>query len=265
MWSVFKTQIHTGLMCIYKLKQIFQFNTCIAVLLVSLLNSNILLANEEKLPFFEISYAVENNYVSAGNAIVTFRPFSEKRLVLELETKPKGIFTLLKAGRITESAIYHADSTDYLPTIYTYTDIYKSERDFSVRFDRKEKNVVLEKKDDVSTHDVDSMTVDRLSMTLWMIQVIDNNPETKSFRIPVFHQSSYLAEFKNMGREILKTEKGKVEVIRLEQSDGSTSPRKYKTITWLSKKEKYGIPVPIKIEQFKNDELEVRLIMETFR
>lgn len=209
---------------------------------------------------FDVSYEVGNNLISAGNARLSLTN-NEGRWLYSLKTKPKGIFKLTGKGRIQESSTFELaaleNGVQIQPQVYAYRQDDERSRSVDATFDWSGKTLTWQRKGKEGTETLDNNTLDRLTVTLAVMNALRHDFTT--LELPVFDNGRIKTMlFTNEGTVKLDTRLGKIDTVRVRSQNKDGGSRH--TNTWFAPSLDY---VPVRIEQFKRDELIARLSLKS--
>jgi hypothetical protein len=206
---------------------------------------------------FEAHYTVENDYVTGGVATLSLAEDKANGYLFSFYTKPTGIFKLTRNGKIHEWSRLSSLEPPFVSSEYRYQDKGRPERSYNIRFDRGAKQFEFDRSGEVSRHSVTDGAVDRLSVTLALLEQARSNPEFEQLEILVLDgQTEERVTYSNRGRERLQTTIGEFDAIRV-LKDRINSTRE--TIIWLAQVGEEGLVLPLQIEQYKKGKLSLRL------
>ncbi len=211
---------------------------------------------------FSAKYTIENNYITAGVAYLSLQSDSDNNFDLLLQTKPKGVFKWTSKGHLLEHAKLPAIDQPYNSISYLYQDKGNKTRNYSAMFSRNSNEAQVEKAGQTTTINIDETVTDRLSMMLVVMNELQNNNTFSSIDVRVLDESKIRTmTFTNRGRDTVETELGNLPAIRIHRG-GANSNRE--TVSWFSAMAEQSTLVPVKIEQFKNGKLTLRLELIEF-
>lgn len=212
---------------------------------------------------FEAAYAVENDYVTGGIATLRLARDKADGYLFSLQSKPTGIFRLTRSGNIREQARLSSLEPPFVSTHYSYTDKGRSKRSYEISFNRDADTFEINRNGAVSEHAVESGVVDRLSVTLALLDKASTNPDFEQLEIRVLDgKTAETVTYSNRGMETIRTEIGQFDAIRV-LKDRVNSTRE--TIIWLARVGDSKIILPLRIEQYKKGKLSLRLKINGFK
>ena len=95
-----------------------------------------------------------------------------------------------------------------------------------------------------------------------MMQVLRDNPNPGEFSIETIDRNEFQTyDFVSQGKQALDTAVGRVDAIRIDRKRQNS---KRHTVTWFATLGEQQLPIPVRIEQYKNGNLTVRLKIENF-
>jgi len=215
----------------------------------------------EPLPKFSVRYVLENNFIKGGEAKLSLTKKEDHYQVL-LETKPTGVFRLTKKGKIRETAELPSLSPPFLSDVYTFTNFGKKDRSFTAAYNRKNGEATIVTGASATNVTIKEPVVDRLSMTLTLMQRLRDQPDVNSFSITTMDAKGVETyDFTRRGQQTLDTRLGKLDTIRVDRTrEGSRRT----IVTWLAIIGPDALPVPVQIEQYKDNDMVVRLRITDF-
>ena len=217
---------------------------------------------------FEAVYSVGNNLITAGRARLSLER-DGGAWVYELSTRPTGVFKLAGKGRIRETSVIDVERVaggtggerrvELRPLRYSYRQDDERGRAVDAAFDWDARTLTWSRRGELTTEPFAEPVLDRLSVTLAVMNALRNGFETLEFE--VFDKDRVKTmRFTNEGEETLDTEMGKVSTIRVRSEAASGSSRS--SLTWFAPTLDY---VPVRLEQHKRDELVARLTLQRLR
>ncbi len=211
---------------------------------------------------FRAEYNVENDYITGGVATLSLTPADGGGFNFVLQTKPTGIFKWTGNGNIREHAILPSLNPPFESVQYLYKDKGKPERDYQVNFDRDAGSFDIKKGSEASTHPLPDGVVDRLSVTLALMNKHRADRNFQTLQVQVLDgNNAETVTYSNHGEELLKTRIGDFQANRI-LKDRVNSNRE--TIIWLAEVGPANTVLPLKIEQYKRGKLTLRLIISKF-
>ncbi len=213
------------------------------------------------LPTFSVSYTLQNDYITGGEAKFRLTK-KENHYQLLLETKPTGVFRLSKKGKIREIAELPSLSPPFLSNKYSYTNYGDKSRSYTSVYNREIAEATTIRGGNTTRTPIDANAVDRLSMTLTLMQLLRDQPEATSFSIDTIDATSAQANsFVSRGQETLKTGIGTLTATRIDRQRSNSNRN---TITWFAAIGPDNLPVPVQIEHYKRGKMTVRLKITDF-
>lgn len=209
---------------------------------------------------FDVSYEVGNNLINAGSARLSLTN-SKGLWQYSLSTKPKGIFKLTGKGRIQETSTFELADVDngvqIQPQVYAYRQDDERNRSVDATFDWAGDTLTWQRRGEEGTEPLDDKTLDRLTVTLAVMNALRH--EFTTLEVPVFDNGRIKTMlFTNEGTVKLDTRLGKIDTVRVRSQNKDGGSRH--TNTWFAPSLDY---VPVRIEQFKRDELIARLSLKS--
>lgn len=208
---------------------------------------------------FDVTYSVGNNLINAGTAQLSLTE-NNGLWTYRLETQPRGILKLAGKGKILEtSTIRLEESNNELqlqPQTYLYRQDDERRRAVDATFNWLDNTVTYSYRNEEVTENFTKPFIDRLSATLLIMNILRNDFDKTVLQ--VFDTGRLKdVEFINDGPEILDTPLGKIETIRVLNSNAAGGSRE--TTTWFAPSLDY---VPVKIEHRKRNQLVARLTLK---
>ena len=215
----------------------------------------------EPMPKFAVAYTLDNGYVTGGEAYLSLTK-KEDHYQLLLESKPTGIFRLTKKGKIRESAELPSLIPPFLSNVYSFKNFGDKDKSFTAIYNRKNGEATILQGKNATSIGIEEAVVDRLSMTLTLMHRFREEPDIEKFSITTMDAHGIETyDFASQGQVQLKTALGTLDTIRVDRTRANS---RRKIITWLAKIGPDNLPVPVQIEQYKDDSLRVRLRVTDF-
>jgi len=240
----------------------------VVALVASLFAGSIAAAEEvvlraEDLSAFEVSYTVGNDLLSAGSATLSLTEQDAGLWIYQLRTRPTGVFKLTGKGNIEETALLQFEEREegfaLLPRSYTYRQDDEKRRAVDATFDREDGKLIWSRRGETGEFELDEPVLDRLSVTLAVMSALRQGEERTEYQ--VFDSGRLKAViFEDEGTETLDTSMGTLETVRVLRSNAEGSSRS--TVTWFAPSLDF---MPVKIEQYKRDDLVARLTLTTLK
>ena len=214
---------------------------------------------------FKLQYKAQNNYISAGTATLSLIK-EDSGWLLRLATSPNSIARMAGVGKIEEKTLLSANAPPFKALSYSYKDNKRKSNSFSALVSNNGAEIVITKSDQTIKVPTSDRTVsDRLSATLAVATELHVNPDFDKLNFAVLHRNGVrdLAN-KNLGTQSIKVDNNTVAAYLVESGRPGSSR---KTKTWfavLDETTKNQIPLPVKIEQYKNNDLILRLLLIDF-
>jgi len=226
-------------------------------------------------PSFQIQYAAENDYISAGTASWSLIK-DANRWVMRLSTSPTRLIRLAGVGKIVETTVLSAPEPPFKVISYSYSDSKRKRKNYSAVASNTDDEIVITRRDKTITVPMSEVAViDRLSATLMVATELTVNPDFDSLNISVLDRNGVRDMiFHNLGLETIKLGKKTFDTYVVESGRPGSSR---KTRTWFASMgspdsssrdssspdsnspDSNRRPLPVKIEQYKNQELVLRL------
>ena len=214
---------------------------------------------------FKLVYKAQNNYISAGTATLSLIK-EESGWLLRLATSPNSIARMAGVGKIEEKTLLSAAAPPFKALSYSYKDKKRNSNSFSALVSDNGAEIVITKSDQTITVPTsDPLVSDRLSATLAVANELHVNPDFDKLTFAVLHRNGVRGlVYKNLGTQLIELDSNTVEAYLVESGRPGSSR---KTRTWfaaLDETVKSQRPLPVKIEQYKNNDLILRLLLTDF-
>lgn len=214
---------------------------------------------------FQIQYEAANDYVSAGTANWSMVE-GDSGWVMQLSTSPSRLVKLAGVGKIVETTVLSAPEPPFQAISYSYTDSKRKRKNFHASRSETSEEITIVRPDKTISVPVDgNIIIDRLSATLAVATELATNPNFQHLQFKVLDRNGVRdMEFNNLGREQIKLEKLTFDAFVVESGRPGG---KRKTRTWfavIGDSKKSQRPLPVKIEQYKNNELVLRLSLTKY-
>jgi len=212
---------------------------------------------------FEVTYTVGNDLLSAGSATLALVEQDAGLWTYTLRTRPTGVFKLTGKGNIEETSLLEFPERDdgfaLQPRSYTYRQDEEKRRAVDATFDREAGVLEWTRRGKNGEFPLDEPVLDRLSVTLAVMSALRQGEQRTQYQV---FDSGRLKTviFEDEGTETLETSLGTLETVRVLRSNADGSSRS--TVTWFAPTLDY---MPVKIEQFKRDELVARLTLTALK
>lgn len=208
------------------------------------------------MPTFSISYILENQYITGGEA--EFRLVKkDDHYQLVLETKPTGVFRLSKKGKIKEIAELPSLNPPFLSDKYSYINFGDQDRSYTSMYNRKKGEATIVRNNSAKRMAIDVTAVDRVSMTLALMQQLRDQPDIQEFSVTTLDTNgTQNVGFVSKGQVSLNTRLGKLTTTRIDRLRNNSNRN---TVTWFAALGPDKLPVPVQIEQYKRGKMIVRL------
>ncbi len=217
---------------------------------------------QSSVPAFKMTYTLENNYITAGTADFTLAGDNTNGYQLVLQTNPTGVFRFSNKGKIREAAELASLTAPFLSSKYSYTNFGNEKRSYTTVYDRENGEAVSMRNGKSETFEIDDDAVDRLSMTLTVMNHLNENPDDKEFSIKLLEQSgTEVITFVSKGQDSIKTDIGLLKATRIDRQRANSNRH---TVTWFASIGPEGLPIPIQIEQYKRGKMSIRLKVRAF-
>ncbi|OED43850.1 hypothetical protein AB833_02840 [Chromatiales bacterium (ex Bugula neritina AB1)] len=211
---------------------------------------------------FTAKYSVENDYITAGVAYLSLLPDTNNNFDLTLRTKPKGVFKLSSKGSLREQAKMPSYNEPYNSFSYSYQDKGNRKRDYTTIFLRDTKKAKLLKAGKTQTITIDEPVTDRLSTMLVVMNELQQNNSFSAIDVQVLeHAKMRTMTFTNRGKETIKTAAGRFQAVRIHRGSPNSNRE---TVSWFAALPDKAALAPVRIEQFKNGKLTLRLELLEF-
>ena len=216
----------------------------------------------DSMPVFTAAYTVENNLITAGKAHLKLEK-KEDHYQLSLETKPTGFFKFTDKGKIKEVAELPSLTPPFLSSKYSYTNFGDKDRNYTSMYNRKKGEATVVRKNGVKRMAIDVTAVDRVSMTLALMQKLREEPEIKKFSINTIDtRGTQTFNFASKGQVELKTDIGTITATRIDRLPSGNSKRNI--VTWFATIGPNKLPIPVQFEHYKSGKLTARLKITDF-
>lgn len=223
---------------------------------LSLVVSNTGYASEQRILPFQAVFSVGNDFLNAGDAKLTLEE-NNGLWKYSLITVPRGVFKLTGKGNIAEksSLLIFSDNGEALfqPESYSYRQDNEARRSVDAAFNWADNSVTYTRRGNTETLDLEEPILDRLSVTLAVMQALKAGFETAEFSV-FEHGSIKTIRFSNEGTETLNTQLGSFDTIRVKRQTLGGSSRH--SLVWFAPLLDF---VPVKLEQYKRGELVARM------
>lgn len=201
-------------------------------------------------------YQVEWTGISLGEGTISLRPDGRGCYDYQSSTQPIALVRWMY-GAPREQSRFCLDGERIVPQSFAY-DIDKRPKDaFRLDFDPVKSTVKVLRQGVVTVRDVPENAYDRFTIReairLWAIRYAAGEAEDKLTLQLVNHDKTKPYRFGIKGHEMVDTPAGRVETLRVDRLDNPKRPAYY----WLAPSLDY---VPVKIEQYKNGDLELRML-----
>lgn len=212
---------------------------------------------------FEIQYAAENDYITAGTASWSLTK-DDNHWVMRLATSPSRLIRMAGVGKVVETTVLTAPKPPFKAITYNYSDSKRKRKNYSATLSDADDKIVITRSDQTITVPVSGgAVIDRLSATLAVASELTVNPTFESLSIRVLDRNGVRDMiFNNLGKEKIKLGKKTIDTYVVESGRPGSSR---KTRTWFGTLGDIDQrPLPVKIEQYKNQELVLRLSLIKF-
>ncbi|MBX2838081.1 MAG: DUF3108 domain-containing protein [Gammaproteobacteria bacterium] len=231
---------------------------CIVWSLTLLSGASATYANDEINPFQAV-FSVGNDTFHAGDAKLTLIEH-EGQWSYSLITKPRGVFKLAGKGNIAENSDLHISNGPaglvFQPTQYSYRQDNEARRSVDATFDWTSQNLTYTRRGETKTIEIDTPLLDRLSVTLAVMQALKEGFETADFQV-FDHGSIKTIRFINQGEQKIETKMGTFDTIHVKRETVGGSSRHSEI--WFAPILDY---VPVRLEQFKRGDLVARMTLK---
>lgn len=213
------------------------------------------------MPTFSIRYKVENDFITGGEAKFRLSK-KDQQYQLLLETKPTGVFRLSRKGKIREVAVLPSLSAPFLSEKYSYTNYGDRDRSYTSTFDRHSGEATVLRDSKTTNIAIESNALDRLSMTLAIMHLLREKPDIEKFSIDsIDTRGTKTLNFVSRGEVQLRTDIGTLTATRIDRQRSNSNR---KTITWFAALGPDSLPIPVQIEQYKDNKLKLRMKIDKF-
>ena len=212
---------------------------------------------------FEVVYEVGNNFINAGDALLTLSREGDDLWQYSLDIRPKGVFKLAGKGEIDETSVFKLVESNgevlLQPQSYQYRQDNERRREVNASFDWDNRTITHEYRGETVTESFTDPLLDRLTATLLIMNALRHDFDKAE--LPVFDSARIKqVDFVNEGHESLKTRQGRIDTIRVTNRNATGGSRE--TITWFAPSLDY---LPVKIEHKKRGDLVVRLSLVSLK
>lgn len=221
-----------------------------AVTLGCLLLATAVAAQTPVLTPFEAKYKVRIKGLS-GKMTMALRT-SEDGFTAASTIKPRGIASVLARGRLDETSNFRINDQRVVPLDYTMRDtIARNDKSASMQFDWAAKMAAGEDDDGLFEHAIDMATYDRASIQYALMLDLLNGRSATHYTMLDGDRRKAL-NITHLGDSVVEAPYGKFTVRGVQhQTEGSSR----KTILYCAAALGY---LPVRIEQYKNDELQIQ-------
>jgi len=212
---------------------------------------------------FEIKYKASNDHFSAGWAYWSLTQ-DGSGWKMRLTTAPNRLARVAGVGKIAETAVLTSPIPPFNATSFSHINSKRESKNFTTTLAEAGK-IVVERTDQTTTVPVtEGIVIDRLSVILTVASELQTNPqfEKLTFKVLDRHGARDMV-FNNLGKEKINFQQRNVEAYVVESRRPGSSR---KTKTWFSNLNELTDDrlLPIKIEQYKNKKLVLRLSLSKF-
>ena len=209
---------------------------------------------------FKLQYQAENDFISAGTATLSLVK-EQRGWVMRLATSPSTLVRMAGVGKIVETTLLSANEPPFKAVSYSYNDSKRKRKSFSAVRTNSGENIVITRSDQTITVSTsDQIVSDRLSAILAVAKELYLKPNFKTLDFTVLDRNGVRKlVFKNLGLQSINLGDSSIDTYVVESGRPGSSRT---TRTWFASLDKTlekQIPLPVKIEQYKNDDLIVRL------
>jgi len=166
-----------------------------------------------------------------------------------------------------ETTILSTPQPPFYAISYRYTDSKRKSKNYSASPSETTDEIVIVRSDKtLSVPADDAVVIDRLSATLTVAAELTQNPAFQTLQFKVFDRNGIRdMEFKNRGKETIRLGSKSFDAYIVESGRPNSSR---KTKTWFGLVGDSAAAqrlLPVKIEQFKNNELVLRLSLTKYK
>lgn len=201
-------------------------------------------------------YEVEWTGIALGEGVISLRPDGSGCYDYQSTTQPIALVHWMY-GAPREDSRFCLDGERIVPRSFAYSIDKRPKDAFRLDFDPAKSTVKVLRQGVVTVRDVPEAAFDRFSIReairLWAIRYAAGEAGSEITLNLVNHDKTKPYRFGIKGRETVNTPAGPVETLRVERLDNPKRAAHY----WLAPSLDY---VPVKIEQYKNDDLELRML-----
>ncbi len=164
-------------------------------------------------------------------------------------------------GKVVETTVLNAIDPPFKAISYSYADSKRKRKSYSAALSDSGDEIVITRSDQTITIPAsEGSVIDRLSATLAVSSELTVNPDFESLKFTVLDRNGVRdMVFNNLGKETIKLGKNTIDTYVVESGRPGSSRI---TRTWFASigdTEKKHRPLPVKIEQYKNNDLVLRL------
>lgn len=201
-------------------------------------------------------YEVEWTGIALGEGIISLRPDGRGCFDYQSVTQPIALVRWMY-GAPREDSHFCLDDERIVPLSFAYSIDKRPKDAFRLDFDPAKSAVKVLRQGVVTVRDVPEDAYDRFTIReairLWAIRYAAGEAADELTLQLVNHDKTKPYRFGIKGRETVDTPAGPVETLRVDRLDNPKRPAHY----WLAPSLDY---VPVKIEQYKDGDLELRML-----
>jgi hypothetical protein len=201
-------------------------------------------------------YEVEWTGIALGEGVISLRPDGHGCYDYQSVTQPIALVRWMY-GAPREESRFCLDGERIVPQSFAYSIDKRPKDAFRLDFDPAKSAVKVLRRGVITVRDVPEDAYDRFSIReairLWAIRYAAGEAADELTLQLVNHDKTKPYRFGIKGRETVDTPAGPVETLRVDRLDNPKRPAHY----WLAPSLDY---VPVKIEQYKDGDLELRML-----
>lgn len=201
-------------------------------------------------------YQVEWGGMSLGEGTISLAPDTDGCYRYESTTKPIALVRWTY-GSPREKSRFCVRDGQVVPQYFEYVNDKRSKDDFRLDFDWADREVKMLRGGELVVRELPDGGYDRLvirqAVRLWVLNYVNGNAEREAEFIMVDDDRIKAYRFAIGEKESVKTAQGMIEALRVNRID-DRRPHHY----WLDPQRDY---VPVKIEQFKDGKVELRMVL----
>ncbi len=230
--------------------------TAAVLAVLALAGSGSLVAADPHMEARSDRYQVEWGGISLGEGTISLAPDTDGCYRYESTTKPIALVRWTY-GSPREKSRFCVRDGQVVPQYFEYVNDKRSKDDFRLDFDWTDREVKMLRGGELVARELPDGGYDRLvirqAVRLWVLNYVHGNAEREAEFIMVDDDRIKAYRFAIGEKESVKTAQGMIEALRVNRID-DRRPHHY----WLDPQRDY---VPVKIEQFKDGKVELRMVL----